>query len=96
VQGSLHTAANIQVPHNEGDFCNKFGTAPQDQTVGNDKGKGDLRGIQNGVLVVQCKALSLNQLGETGENEGVFNVGQYCCNVEQRWRSLGCLQRYSA
>lgn len=58
----MYTVANFQAPYNEGNFCNKFGSAQQDQTVGNDKGKGDLQGIQNGVLVVQCKAL-----GETGE-----------------------------
>jgi hypothetical protein len=71
----LHTVASYQVPYNEGNFCNKLGTAPQGQTVGNDKGNEDLQGIQNGVLVVQFKALPLDLLGETGENERVLMAG---------------------
>jgi hypothetical protein len=70
VRDTLHTVANFQAPYNEGNFCNTFVSAKQDQIVGNDKGNGDLQGIQNGVLVVQWKAL-----GETGENEGVLMAG---------------------
>lgn len=31
MQGSLHTVAYFQVPYNEGNFCNNFGTVPHDQ-----------------------------------------------------------------
>ena len=41
MRGSLHTVANFQVPYNEGNVCNKLGTASQGQTVGSDKGNGE-------------------------------------------------------
>jgi len=78
-------AVNFQVPYNEGNFCNKFGTAPQDQTVGNGKGNGDFQGIQNGVLVIQCEALPLDLLGGTGENERFLMAG----SIAVMWIRVG-------